>query len=75
MSVIGQIHMFIKFNTMKTTKTLRALVVADEGDEVLVALETLCDWGIIPSCFPLPIDEKDREVGRSKVRNVKGQSP
>ena len=53
---------------------LRALVVADEGDEVLVDLETLVDWGILPRCFPLPIDENDREVCR-KVRNVKDQSP
>ena len=66
--------MFIKFKNMKTIKKLRALVVADEGDEVLVDLETLVDWGILPSCFPLPIDENDREVCR-KVRNVKDQSP
>ena len=45
--------MFIKFKTMMTTKTLRALVVADEGNEVLVDLEKLGDWGILPSCFPL----------------------
>ena len=31
LTVIGQTSMFIKFKTMKSTKTLRALVVADEG--------------------------------------------
>ena len=48
--------------------------MADEGDEVLVDLETLVEWGILPSCFPLPIDENGREVCR-KVRKVKDQSP
>ena len=41
---------------------------------VLVDLETLVEWEILPSCFPLPIDENDREVGR-KVRNVQAHPP
>ena len=74
LTVVGQTSMFIKFKTMKTTKSLRALVVAEEGEEVLVDLESLVQWGILPSCFPLPINEDDREVGR-KVRNVQTQPP
>ena len=35
--------MFVKFKTMKTTKSLRALVVAEEGEEVLVDLESLVE--------------------------------
>ena len=74
LTVVGQTSMFIKFKTMKKTKTLRALVVAEEGEEVLVDLETLVNWGILPDCFPLPMDENDREVGR-KVRNVQAIPP
>merc|ERR1711888_559369 len=74
LTVVGQTSMFIKFRTMKKTKTLRALVVAEEGEEVLVDLETLVNWGILPDCFPLPMDENDREVGR-KVRNVQAIPP
>ena len=51
--------------------------MADEGDEVLVDLETLIDWEILPECFPLPIDINDR-VGvkeGDKVRAVKEQAP
>ncbi|MEL6804493.1 MAG: hypothetical protein AAFO91_12020, partial [Bacteroidota bacterium] len=74
LTVVGQTSMFIKFKTMKTTKSLRALVVAEEGEEVLVDLESLVQWGILPSCFPLPINEDDREVGR-KVRNIQTLPP
>ena len=38
--MVGQNNMFINFQTLKKTKKWRALVVADEGDEVLVDLET-----------------------------------
>ena len=59
---------------MKKIKKLRALVVADEGDKVPVDLKTLMDWGILPECFPLPIDINDR-VGGTKVRGLKGDRP
>ena len=60
---------------MKKTKKLRALVVADEEEEVLVNLETLVDWGLLPDCFPLPIDVNDRVGGKGKVRSSKDQAP
>ena len=50
---------------MKTTKEVRAIVVADEGGEILIGLETLIQWGIIPDCFPLPMSLADR-VGTSR---------
>ena len=50
---------------MKTTKEVRAIVVADEGGEILIGLETLIAWGIIPECFPLPMALADR-VGASR---------
>ena len=54
--------MFINFCTIKKTKKLRALIVVDEGEEVLVDLETLVEWGILPECFPLPIDINELEA-------------
>ena len=50
---------------MKFAKVLKAIVCADEGDEILIDLETLVDWNIIPKCFPLPMNAQDR------VRSVK----
>ena len=46
LSVVGQTTMYINFMTMKTTKKLRAIVVADEGSEALVDMEALILWGI-----------------------------
>ena len=51
-------------------------MVADEGDEIIIGLQTLVEWGIIPECFPLPMSLSDR-VGSSRdmapsfVRTVK----
>ena len=45
---------------MQPTKKVRAIVVADEGGEVLIDMETLIQWGIIPECFPLPMNMSDR---------------
>ena len=56
LSKVGQTTMNINFKTMKTTKKVRAIVVADDGGEVLIDMETLVQWGIIPECFPLPIN-------------------
>ena len=44
---------------MKTTKSLRALVVAEEGEEVLVDLETLVEF--FPAAFPYQLM---RMIGR-----------
>ena len=50
LSVIGQTNMFINFKTMKKTKKLRALVVADEGDKVLVWTG---EYSLTASHYPL----------------------
>ena len=76
LSVVGQCHMYICFKEMKTTKDVRAIVVFDEGGEILIGMETLITWGIIPECFPLPMNINDR-VGAARdtvpsfVRKVK----
>ena len=61
LTVVGQCHMFIRFKEMKNSKEVRAIVVADEGDEVIIGLQTLIQWGIVPECFPLPMSFSDRE--------------
>ena len=76
LTVVGQCHMFIHFKDIKSTKQVRAIVCADDGDEVIIGLQTLVEWGIIPECFPLPMNISDR-VGASRdmapsfVRTVK----
>ena len=52
--------MFVNFKQHKNIKELKALVIAEEGDEVLVGLDTLVSWGIVPTCFPLPMSSSDR---------------
>ena len=79
LTVVGQCHMFIRFKEMKNSKEVRAIVVADEGDEVIIGLDTLIQWGIIPECFPLPMHLSDR-IGSSReapsfVRTVKEHKP
>ena len=79
LTVLGQCQMFINFRQHKTIKELRALVIAEDGDEVLVGLDTLVSWGIFPTCFPLPMSSADR-AGSSReqpcfVRAVKEHKP
>ena len=79
LTVIGQCHMFVNFKQHKKIKELRALVIAEEGDEILVGLDTLVSWGIVPACFPLPMSSSDR-AGESRqepcfVRAVKEHRP
>ena len=69
LSVVGQTEMFINFRTLKSTKKLRAIICADEGNEVLVYFETLIEWGIIPECLPLPININDRVGGMKETEN------
>ena len=45
---------------MRNTNFLRAIVSEDEGNKILVDLKTLIEWNIIPKCFPLPMDPRDR---------------
>ena len=44
---------------------LRAIVCEEEGDEILVDLDMLIQWSIIPRSFLLPVDPKER------LRNVR----
>ena len=76
LTVVGQCHMFIHFKDMKSTKQVRAIVCADDGDEVIIGLQTLVEWGIIPECFTFPMRISDkvgtsRDMAFSFVRTVK----
>ena len=48
LTVIGQCQMFINFKQHKTIKELRALVIAEEGGEVLVGLADLVNSRLRP---------------------------
>ena len=65
MTVIGQTEMFLNFKTLRNTKVLRAIVCEKAGDEIVVDLDTLIKCSIIPMCFSLPMDPRER------VSNVK----
>ena len=69
LSLVGQTEIFVCFRIMKPTKVLKAIVCADKGNEILVDPQTLVKWGIIPKCFPLPINANDR------IRNLKVTQP
>ena len=59
LTVVEQIEMFIKFNTMRNTKVHMAIVCEEEGNEILVDLDTPIEWNIVPKCFLLPLDPQD----------------
>ena len=65
MTVIGQTEMLLSFKTLRNTKVLRAIVCEKAGDEIVVDLDTLIKCSIIPMCFSLPMDPRER------VSNVK----
>ena len=44
------------------------LICREEGDKVLINLDQLTDWSIVPANLPMP---QDLKVRSSKVRNIK----
>ena len=72
LTIIGQCTFFVKFDILKKAKKVRALVCSDEGCEILIDLQSLIDWTILPTNFPCPIDP--REAERSAVRMTKDKS-
>ena len=49
LSSIGQCTFFVKFDILKKAKKIRALVCSDEGNEILIDLQSLIDWTIMYS--------------------------
>ena len=51
MEIIGQMEFFVKMGLLKKTKKVHALVAKNAGDEVLLDLDILIDWTILPPSF------------------------
>ena len=56
LTILGQINIWIKFNTLKKAQEIQSLVCKKESEESLVDLDSLQEMGIIHKDFPLPID-------------------
>ena len=52
---------------MKRVKRVHALVARQADDEILLDLNTLIDWSILPKNFPQPMIEGERET-KNKVK-------
>ena len=52
---------------MKYPKLIEALVARNAGSEILIDLDLLVEWTILPKDFPLPMNPEERE---DKVRKV-----
>ena len=68
LDVVGQTVSFVKFDTIKHPVKLEFLVVADDGDEALLSLDTRKDLSIVHKEFPLPMDHSKREPNIKRVR-------
>ena len=60
MTIIGQAVFWIKFDIMRNPKRMRVLICEEEGDEILIDVQSLVDWSILPPNFPEPMDPKER---------------
>ena len=68
LEVVGQTVSFVKLDIIKHPVKLEFLVVADDGDEALLSLDTLKELSIVHKEFPLLMDRSKREP---KIRRVK----
>ena len=76
MTIIGQATFFVKFDILKNPKRMRVLICEEEGDEILINVQSLVDWSILPPNFPEPQDPKEKvrlakSVPKSKLAEVK----
>ena len=62
MKIVGQTDFWVKFDNLKHPKKIHALVAEEAGDEILIDLDLLVEWSILPKNFPLPMDEEERET-------------
>ena len=66
----------MKFDILKNPKRMRVLICEEEGDEILIDVQSLVDWSILPPNFPEPQDPKEKvrlakSVPKSKLAEVK----
>ena len=69
MEITGQTEMFVKMELLKQPKKVHALVAKNAGNAVLLNLNTLIDWTILPPNFPQPMDKNERE-SKKKARKL-----
>ena len=67
MKIMGQTEFWVKFDNLKHPKKIHALVAEEAGDEILIDLDLLVEWSILPNNFPMPMDEAERETKVQKV--------
>lgn len=60
LTIIGEARFTVKFDMLQYPKVLTALICKEVGEEILVDLETLIKWTIIPADFTLPTDPRER---------------
>ena len=69
LDIIGQASLWLAFNNLKE---LKLLIARQEVVEILISLDSLMEWSIIPKDFPMTQDLKQK-IERS--RSVKEQTP
>ena len=77
MEVVGQCSFWVKFDNMKHQKKISGLVAEQAGQEILIDLDLLVEWTILPKDFPNPMDPKERETKARKVtvKDAKKSAP
>ena len=68
LTILGQTSFFVNFQTLREAKLVSALVIEEYGSEILVDLDSLIQWSIVPPDFPLPQSDIEKS---HKVRQVK----
>ena len=64
--IIDQAVIKVSFTTLKNPKQLKVLVCKQQADELLVDLDSLIEWSIVPADFPLLQNPKERPESISK---------
>ena len=57
LTVIFQVEFFVQFKVMRYKKMFMTIVCEEAGKEIIVDLDSLIQWTIIPKCFPLNRDQ------------------
>ena len=66
LDIIGQASLWLAFNKLKGAKELKVLIARQEVVEILISLDSLMEWSIIPKDFSMPQDPKQKiEIFRS----------
>ena len=54
LTVLGQASFFVNFQILREAKKVSALVIEEQGSEILIDLDSLINWSIVSPNFPLP---------------------